>query len=257
MAPVITMNGTNTKNDVRKPHVEPTPRWIRVEFNNELIGDTKNALLVRDGHRLTYYFPSQDINHDWLRSARIGSDGRQYFDLAVHDRSAKAAAWSYADSAESTSRLAEYIGFNWRKMDHWYEEEEEVFVHPRDPYHRVDTLRSSRRIKIVVDGVAVADSSRPVLLFETGLPTRYYLPQVDVRMDLLVPSRAKTYCPYKGTASYWNAVLDDTEHRNIVWGYLEPIGEVYKIEGLLSFFNEKADVFVDGQLEEKPESPWS
>ena len=194
---------------------------------------------------------------DWLRSARIGGDGRQYYDVVIGDRSADSGAWIYFDGEGDFAALKGYLAFNWRKMDHWFEEEEEVFVHPRDPYHRIDAIQSSRHIRIVINGNAVAESHRPVVLFETGLPTRYYLPQDDVRMDLLTPSRAKTDCPYKGAASYWNVNVSGDEYLNIVWGYQEPIEEIKKISGLLCFFNEKVDVFVNGELEETPETLWS
>ena len=98
---------------------------------------------------------------------------------------------------------------------------------------------------------------RPVLLFETGLPIRYYIPQEDIRMDLLSASRAVTHCPYKGAASYWSIKIGDEVRRNVVWGYLDPIEEIPKIKGLLSFFNEKLDIYVDGALETRPETFWS
>ena len=257
MAPTLTRNGTKTDHISRRLQIEPASRWVRVQFNDQLIADTKKALLVRDGHHLTYYFPLEDVTMDWLQSSRIGGDGRQYYDIVVDGRSAESAAWTYFDSQDDFASLGGYLAFNWRKMDHWFEEEEEVFVHPRDPYHRVDAIQSSRSIRIVIDGVAVAESQRPVLLFETGLPVRYYLPQEDIRMELLTSSRANTDCPYKGTASYWNVNISGDNCRNIVWGYLEPIDEVQKIAGLLCFFNEKVDVYVDGELEQKPETLWS
>ena len=142
-------------------------------------------------------------------------------------------------------------------MDHWYEEEEEIFVHPRDPHHRVDTVPSSRHIRVEIDGVTVAETRRPYLLFETGLPVRYYIPQEDIRMELLEPSRAHTFCPYKGEASYWSIKIGDQLYRNYVWGYMDPLEESPKIKGLPSFFNEKMQIYVDGDLEERPETPWS
>ncbi len=140
-------------------------------------------------------------------------------------------------------------------MDAWYEEEEEVFVHPRDPYHRVDTVSSSRHIQVVVDGEIVAETRRAHLLFETGLPTRYYISQEDVRMSLLTPTQ--TQCPYKGVSSYWSVHVNGSVHEDIVWGYPNPIPEIPKIKGLVSFYNEKLDIYVDGVLEEKPRTVWS
>ena len=142
-------------------------------------------------------------------------------------------------------------------MDRWFEEEEEIFVHPRDPYHRVDTVPSSRHVQIVVDGVTIADSHQPYFLFETGLPVRYYITQEDIRMDLLEPTKASTICPYKGLASYWSIKLGEELYQNYVWSYLNPILEFPKAKGMLSFFNEKVDIYIDGVLEQRPETIWS
>ncbi len=256
MAATRSKNGTAVRVKEKKVEIESTARWIRTEFNNQVLGDSKSALLVREGNRLTYYFPLADIAEQWLRPSRTGGDGRTYYDIVVEEKTAESAAWSYPTDSE-LGALAGYVAFNWRKMDYWYEEEEEVFVHPRDPYHRVDSIQSSRHIKVVIDGITIAESSRPIILFETGLPSRYYLPQDDIRMDLLEPSRARTQCPYKGDASYWSVVAADKTYRNIVWGYLEPVEESIKIRGLLCFFNEKVDIFVDGELENRPETFWS
>ncbi|MFC1491666.1 DUF427 domain-containing protein [Nitrospinota bacterium] len=138
-------------------------------------------------------------------------------------------------------------------MDAWYEEEEEIFVHPRDPYKRVDVLKSARHVRVVIGGKTVAESSRPHLLFETALPTRYYLPKEDVRMDLLDPSERTSACPYKGKAVYWSAKIDGEVFEDIAWSYPDPVPECPNIKGLVSFYNESVDeIFVDGELVEKP-----
>jgi uncharacterized protein (DUF427 family) len=142
-------------------------------------------------------------------------------------------------------------------MDAWYEEDDEVFVHPRDPHHRVDVLNSSRHVKVVVEGVVVAETRRPRLLFETGLPTRYYIPKIDVRMDLLEPTDSITACPYKGRASYWSVRAGERLLEDLVWVYPAPIPECPKIENLLSFYNEKVDIYVDGELQPRPKTHWS
>ncbi len=138
-----------------------------------------------------------------------------------------------------------------------YEEEEEVFVHARDPYKRVDAIASSRHVEVSVGGVTVADSRRPILLFETMLPTRYYLPREDVRMDVLQSSDTKTRCPYKGIASYWSARVGDRLVLDIVWSYPDPIKENPKIKELMCFFNERVDLTVDGELRPRPRTKWS
>ncbi len=142
-------------------------------------------------------------------------------------------------------------------MDAWYEEEEEVFVHARDPYKRVDVLPSSRHLRVEIAGETVAETRRPYLLFETSLPTRYYIPQEDARLDLLEPSDLKTPCPYKGIASYWSVKIGDYVAENVVWSYRETISECPKIKDLLCFFNERADIYLDNELQARPQTPWS
>ena len=147
------------------------------------------------------------------------------------------------------------------EVDHWYEEDEEVFVHPRDPYHRVDILESSRHVKVRVNGEVVAQTDRPKLLFETGLPTRYYIPPEDVSQEALVESEKKTPCPYKGVASYWSVEAGGERVEDIVWYYPEPIPEAAKIKGRLAFFNEGVDLEVDLEVDceekERPQTQWS
>jgi uncharacterized protein (DUF427 family) len=150
-----------------------------------------------------------------------------------------------------------YTRIQWDGVDAWFEEDEEVFKHPRDPYHRVDVRDSSRHVRVIVDGVVVAESTRPRLLFETGLPTRYYLPKLDVRMDLLSPTTTASVCPYKGEAEYWSITTNGTTHSDLVWGYRDPIPEAFKIAGLVCFYNEKVDIEIDGQLAGRPQTPFS
>jgi uncharacterized protein (DUF427 family) len=138
-------------------------------------------------------------------------------------------------------------------MDAWYEEDEEVFVHARDPHKRVDVLESSRHVVVRVGGEVVAETKRPRLLFETGLPTRYYVPREDVRMELLHPSDRQTQCPYKGTASY----LSTESEPDVAWFYPEPIPEQPRIKDLIAFFNERVDIEVDGEPVERPSTQWS
>ena len=168
-------------------------------------------------------------------------------------------AWRYTAPTAGCELLADYVAFDWNSADSWFEEDDEVFKHARDPYHRVDTLHSSRRVQVFIDGVQVANSTSPRLLFETGFPTRYYLPKVDVRLDLLVPSATHSVCPYKGTASYYSVQLPDGGRlvSDIVWYYPAPIAECPKIENLLCFFNEKVDIVVDGVAQPRPVTPWS
>jgi uncharacterized protein (DUF427 family) len=146
------------------------------------------------------------------------------------------------------------VGVPWSTMDHWFEEDEEVWVHARDPYSRVDILVSHRTVRVDIDGVTVAESDQPRILFETRLPPRYYLPLTSVRMDLLRPSDHHTQCPYKGNASYWSVEVNGTLHENIAWTYPAPLAESLKIAGLVAFYNDRVDLSIDGVLQERPPS---
>jgi uncharacterized protein (DUF427 family) len=110
---------------------------------------------------------------------------------------------------------------------------------------------------VEVDGVTVADSHQPRILFETGLPPRYYLPLTDVRMDLLRPSDTQTHCPYKGTAAYWSVDTGDAVHQDIVWIYRTPLPESQKVAGLACFYDEKVDVYLDGEQQPRPRTHFS
>jgi uncharacterized protein (DUF427 family) len=142
-------------------------------------------------------------------------------------------------------------------MDAWFEEDEEVFVHPRDPYKRVDALRSSRTVRIEVGGIVVAETTRPTFLFETGLPRRTYFPKLDVRMDLLDPTDSSTMCPYKGTARYWSVRAGDEVHTNLAWSYDSPVRESAPIADLVAFYDEKVDLFVEGRPQPRPKTPFA
>ena len=142
-------------------------------------------------------------------------------------------------------------------MDEWLEEDEPIYVHPRDPYKRVDILASSRHVRVELDGVTLAESPAPRILFETGLPPRYYLPLPDLRMDLLRPSATQSHCPYKGTAGYWSVEVNGKVYPDLVWVYRQTLPESQKIVGLACFYNEKVDLYVDGALQDRPHTPFS
>lgn len=150
-------------------------------------------------------------------------------------------------------RLADTVRFEWSALDRWYEEDEQVFVHPRDPYTRVDALRSTRRVRVELEGVLLAESSSPVMVFETGLPTRYYLNRTDVDVEHLVPSDTVTECPYKGTTSeYWSIRVGDRLHEDLAWAYDFPTRQLQPVTGLVAFYNEKVDISLDGQALDRP-----
>jgi uncharacterized protein (DUF427 family) len=166
--------------------------------------------------------------------------------------------WRYAKPVAACPPIGDYVSFYWHEVDHWYEEDEEVFVHARDPFRRVDCLPSSRRVQVFLDGEEVADSRHGIFLFETGLPTRYYLPRDDVRSDLLQPSGMSTQCPYKGQASYERIQVKDEARDGIVWHYPEPTHEAARIKGLLCFADEFVDrILVDGIEQPRPMTSFS
>ncbi len=245
-------------------HVSDSLRRVRVIFNGETIADSKHAKLVRESDALpVYYFPENDVRTDFFIAARHQTTCpykgiASYWSVDAGDKQAENAVWSYKTPLPEAAGIANYFAFEWNKMDKWMEEEEEIFVHPRDPYKRVDVLQSSRHVRVVIDGETVADSRKPWLLFETNHPVRYYLPQDDVRMDLLVSSETRSRCPYKGPASYWSVKISGKIYRDMVWGYMAPIPECPKIKGLLCFFHERgADIYVDGDEIPRPQTKWA
>jgi uncharacterized protein (DUF427 family) len=242
-------------------HIETSPRRVRAFFDNQLLVDSEKVLLVFETRRPpVYWFPTSEVRMDLLtrREPAVGvTSGTVHWRSNTGGKVADNLAWSYAEPAGDLAPLADHIALYWNAVDAWYEEDEEVFVHPRDPYTRVDTVHSSRHVRVEVDGQVVAETKRPVLLYETGLPTRYYIPKLDVRMDLLEATHTVTHCPYKGAAGYWSLQLGDKTYPDFVWSYPRPIAEIPKIENLLCFYNEKVDLYVDGVKQERPVSPFS
>ncbi|MGW1748949.1 DUF427 domain-containing protein [Streptomyces sp. NPDC002092] len=243
---------------------EPSERWVRGRKGDVTVVDSRHPVLVWEPSLPVpqYAFPRADVREDLLRPAKNPRSGahtgsRIFYDLEVDGELLENAAWTFP-----AADLAGYIAFEWfrrsgRGLDHWYEEEEEIFIHPRDPHKRVDAIASSRHVQVSVGGMLVADTHRPVLLFETGLPTRYYIPREDVRLDLLEPTEHHTGCPYKGTAQYWSVRGEADVPPNIVWSYPQPLPAVGTIKGLLAFYNEAADITVDGERVERPVTPFS
>ena len=254
----------NTKEQPeRRIEILHSPKWVRVYFGGEYIADSKNAVLVRErGHFLTYYFPPQDVRMDLLEKSGLehelpGLGQGTYWKVKAGGKEAKNAAWCLSKASSQATEIEGFVAFKWNLMDAWFEEDEQIFVHPRDPFVRIDTIQSSRHVRVVIDGKTVAETHRPILLFETGLPVRYYIPKVDARMDLLQPSKTHTECPYKGVASYYSIKVGDHVSEDIVWYYPSPYQEVSKIQNMLSFYNEKVDLYVDGKKEVKPKTHWS
>jgi uncharacterized protein (DUF427 family) len=163
------------------------------------------------------------------------------------------AVWSYPDPLAGAPPLAGYLAFRWDAVDEWWEEAERIGVHARDPYHRCDPIRSDRHVVVRVGGEIVADSHRPTVLFETGLPPRFYLPEQDVDLARLTTTGTETSCPYKGTTSrYYTVDAADRRLEDVAWVYDDPRDEVAAIAGLIAFYDEKVDLEVDGEVWGRP-----
>ncbi len=238
-------------------HVEPVPRRIRAVVAGETVLDTDRALYVWEwAYYPRYYVPAEDVRRDLLHER--GPDPAH---PAGSGRGVRAGGWRRSPAARhhsGRSPVAELRGtfrFEWAVLDAWFEEDERVFVHPRNPYVRVDALRSTRPVRVEYDGLVLAESSSPVLVFETGLPTRYYLNRTEVTFDHLVPSDTVTECPYKGsTSGYWSILVGDTVHPDLAWTYDFPTRQLSPIAGLISFYNEKVDIVLDGTRLERPKT---
>ena len=207
--------------------IEPAPKWIRGTIGDRTVVDTRRAQLVWEHEYYPWwYIPVADVSDPSLPTTTVDD-------------------------------LPDHVKIDWTAVERWFEEDEEVFVHPRDPYRRVDALPSTRHVVVRVDDVVVADSHRPTILYETGLPPRYYLPPDDVRLDLLTATSTTTGCPYKGFARYWSLAVDDTVHTDLVWGYDDPFPESAPVKGLMCFYNEKVDLEIDGEPGDRPTTKFS
>jgi len=261
---------------------EPTAKRIRAVLDGATVVDSTRALLVWEPRRIvpSYAVPDGDVTAELVPAGATADDatgtigvrmpelsGRPVLDpsvpFAVHSAEGHAVGLRAGGQNRPSAGfhpadpdLAGYAVLDFGAFDAWYEEDERNVAHPRDPFHRIDVLPSSRRVRVELDGRVIAESSRPTLLFETMLPTRYYLPRDDVRADL-TPSGTRTYCAYKGQASYWSAAVGDRGVPDIAWTYEQPQHDAALVGGLIAFFNERLDVIVDGERLDRPLTPWS
>jgi uncharacterized protein (DUF427 family) len=246
---------------------EPTEKRVRALLTGEVVVDSTRALLVWEPKRVvpSYAVAVEDVRgklvpapapagagtwqppilHPGIPFAEHSTDG-QAFHLQTIQATREGVAFAAADPD-----LAGYVILDHRGFDAWYEEDEPVVGHPRDPFHRIDMRRSSRHVRVELDGELLAESSRATLLFETSLPTRFYLPREDVLVDLH-PSAKRTYCPYKGQASYWSVELPGRAHQDVAWSYEDPLQDAAPIIGLVAFFDERVDVVLDGERRSRP-----
>jgi uncharacterized protein (DUF427 family) len=208
--------------------VDPLPRWVRAVRDGETVIDSRRVrMLHRHGALGRYFFPREDVRWDRIGDAEL------------------------VEPPAGAPDLDGYVTFPWDALDAWFEEDEQLIAHAIDPYHRVDVRRSSRHVVVSLDGAVLADTTRPHALFETGLPTRWYMPREDVTADL-EPSDLITQCAYKGVASYFSV----GQRENIAWTYVDPRHDAAGVRDLVCFFNEAVDLDVDGEREQRPDTPW-
>ncbi|HEX5114919.1 MAG TPA: DUF427 domain-containing protein [Pseudonocardiaceae bacterium] len=246
---------------VAENHIEPVPRRVRGILGGEVVFDTTNARYVWEWpYYPQYYVPLADVRSDLLvdedhvQQLKRGKARRH--GLLVGDVAKPGTVRVYTEDA--IDGLAGMVRFDWAALDAWFEEDERVFVHPRNPYSRVDALRSTRTVRVELEGVVLAESSSPVLVFETGLPTRYYLNRTEVDFSHLEASPTVTACPYKGeTTGYWSVHIGDTTYADLAWSYDFPTLALQPIAGLIAFYNEKVDISVDGRKLLRPTTHFS
>jgi uncharacterized protein (DUF427 family) len=233
----------------RPVRIEPSGKRVRVVFGGDVIADTDDTLYVWERAPYPqYYLPRAAVRAGVLTPS--GSTEVTPLGVAIRHtvsngvRAAVDAAWTFPDSP--IVELRDRVRFDWAAMDAWFEEDEEVFVHPRDPSTRVQILPTSRHAAVRIDGIVVAESNHPSFLYETGLPRRTYFPKLDVRADLLTPTATTTMCPYKGTARYWSVWTPSGVHEDVAWSYPTPLRESALIAGLVAFYDDRVDLTVDG-----------
>lgn len=218
---------------IKAGHVEPAPRRVRGFKDGAVAFDTTRALYLWDWP----FYPQYVIPVDDADLARL--EGIRH--RVIKDGPA-----------------AGYLRISWGALDAWFEEDEQLFVHPRNPYTRVDAIRSTRHVRVELDGVLLAESSSPVLVFETGLPTRYYLDRTAVDFTHLTPSATVTECPYKGrTSAYWSITTPAAAYDDLAWSYEFTTPALAPIANLVAFYNEKIDITLDGLPLERPKTHFS
>jgi len=255
--------------------VHPVEKWVRAALRDTTVVSSPRARLVWEPRRIVplYAVPRTDIAGElvpWAAEAggRDADAQRPVLDpsipFAVH--TCPGTSWTIrtergdlpgAAFEPADPDLEGYVVLDWEAFTQWFEEDEPVMSHPHDPFSRIDCLRSRRRVVVSVDGQVLADSAGPTLLFETSLPTRFYLPREDVRMDLLEPTETHTICAYKGIASYWSAPGLGGAGRDVAWSYEEPLHDAVPVRGMVCFFTERVDLSVDGVQRSRPVTPWS
>ncbi|WP_306205166.1 DUF427 domain-containing protein [Actinoplanes sp. RD1] len=242
-------------------HIAPSPRRVRATIGDEVVLDTIHAVYLWEvPYFPAYYVPLADITKDVLvdenheEKRKQGTARRFGLHTSAGDRPAAASVFT----GDTLPGLQDMVRLRWDALDHWFEEDEEIFGHPRNPYSRVDALRSTRHIRVEKDGILLAESSAPVILYETGLPPRYYLDRTALNIGALERTDTVTLCPYKGrTSDYWAVRTPAGRYPDLAWSYAYPAAAVAAIAGLVAFYNEQVDITVDGERLDRPVTPFS
>ena len=258
--------------------IHPIRKWVRANAGDRTIVDSRRVRLVWEPRRIvgSYAVPEQDVAGELVAAETTAAEERPValeHGAGVLDPSSAFAAHTAAGTALTIRTpdgdlpgaafrpddpdLAGYVIVDWDAFTQWYEEDQPVMGHPHDPFDRIDCLRSSRRVQLSHQGVNLADTGQPTLLFETPLPTRFYMPRSDVAMDLLEPTDSHTVCAYKGRARYWSARIGTDVLTDIAWSYEDPLHEAAPVRDLIAFYTERLDLTVDGEPQPRPRTPWS
>ncbi len=235
--------------DAECSYLEVLDRRVRGTFGGETVVDTRAPRLLHAQDSLPrWWFPVGDLRGGLLSPTDRTVEGpmglERTWDLRLGERHVPGAARDVVMPSRTSCDVVGLVAVDFGALDRWLEEDEEVLGHPRDPYHRVDTRASSDHVVVRVGGRVVAESHRPTKLFETSLPTRYYLPEADVAPELLRRSLTRTVCPYKGIAAYWSVTVGSTVAVDAAWTYPEPLGEALGVARMVSFLGEDVDVDV-------------
>jgi uncharacterized protein (DUF427 family) len=242
---------------------EPIEWRVRASLGTDAVVDSTRAMLVWEPRRVvpSYAVPAEDIGTELAAAPVTNGDvaGVLHPGIPFSVHTAAGEPVSIAGREGAGFRLADddlagYVVLDFNAFDAWYEEDEPIVGHPREPYHRIDVRQTSRPVRIELDGEVVAETTSARLLAETSLPLRFYLPREDVRVELH-PSSTRTYCPYKGRASYWSADIGDRRREDLGWSYEQPLPDAVAITGLVAFWTEQVDVFLDGERRDPPGGP--
>lgn len=241
---------------------EDWPRRMRAVVAGETVLDSRRGKALHETGLLpVHYFPIEDLCQELLepsdhRTTCPFKGEASYWSVRAGGTFVENAVWSYPDPIDGAPPLAGYAALYFDRMDSWFEEDQEVYAHPRDPYHRVDVRAASRHVVVRHGDAVVAESERPQLLFETGLPVRYYLPAGDVRTALLKKSDTVSQCPYKGEGQHWHLAADGAEGEDgadsseisdVAWSLPRALPEAVEADGHFCFYPDKVTVEVDGE----------